>query len=767
MKKTYLLSLALFLGHISFSSTSPPVNANTSGITPPKQNALPFPGASLNFDGINDLVGTGSGIANVLSTKNQITVEAWVYPTAELGNGAIVGNLSYPSSNGEVQFSLRRDDDKQYVFFVDDNVTLEGVYSGPGTLVPNTWQHVAGVWDGAVLSIYIDGVLKKTLGGVTGPHLFTSTNGIAIGGNGEGQFFEGNIDEVRIWSRALCPSEILADKNCEVPTIGTGLLGNYHFNQGVGDDTNTGIVTLNDASGNNNNGTLYQFALTGTTSNWSLKAGVVSGTSCTPYNGISSVSISSQTNVSCFGKTDGAATVAAIGISPSYSWAPSGGTAATATNLAAGTYTCTVTSACGGSLLQVVTIGGPSAIVYSQTLSLCAGDSVKVGTKFYKTTGTYTDILTAKNGCDSTVTTNLTVKPLIVTSQTFNLCAGESVTVGTNVYNVTGVYTDKLKAKDNCDSTVTTNLTVKPAIATSQTFLLCAGESVTVGTNVYNVTGVYTDKLKAKDNCDSTVTTHLTIKAAIATSQTFLLCAGESVTVGTNVYNTTGVYTDKLKAKDNCDSTVTTNLTVKPAIATSQSFTICTGQSITVGTNVYTTTGVYTDKLKAKDNCDSTVTTNLTVLAGLDVSITTNGNVITANGGGALYQWLDCTLNTPIAGQTNQSFTATANGSYAVIVTIGNCSDTSICQPIIITGIDNAAKNIPVEIYPNPSTGIVNMELSSSQQVVIFNGIGQVIYTAILNTGKHVIDLQKEPAGLYTVQLLGNNTTQRFKLMKE
>ncbi|MBK6833357.1 MAG: choice-of-anchor J domain-containing protein [Bacteroidetes bacterium] len=117
----------------------------------------------------------------------------------------------------------------------------------------------------------------------------------------------------------------------------------------------------------------------------------------------------------------------------------------------------------------------------SQTLSLCAGQSVTVGTNTYTSTGTYTDVLTALNGCDSTVTTNLTVASAIVGSQTLSLCAGQSVTVGTNTYTSTGTYTDVLTALNGCDSTVTTNLTVASAIVGSQTLSLCAGQSVTVG----------------------------------------------------------------------------------------------------------------------------------------------------------------------------------------------------------------------------------------------------------------------------------------------
>ncbi|WP_424108311.1 SprB repeat-containing protein, partial [Pseudomonas viridiflava] len=87
---------------------------------------------------------------------------------------------------------------------------------------------------------------------------------------------------------------------------------------------------------------------------------------------------SGQTNVACFGGTNGSATVSATGgTGPyTYSWSPSGGTAATATGLAAGTYTVTVTDANGCTATRAFTITAPPAIVATagiQTNVLCNG----------------------------------------------------------------------------------------------------------------------------------------------------------------------------------------------------------------------------------------------------------------------------------------------------------------------------------------------------------------------------------------------------------
>jgi len=148
---------------------------------------------------------------------------------------------------------------------------------------------------------------------------------------------------------------------------------------------------------------------------------------------------------------------------------------------------------------------------------------------------------------------------------------------------------------------VSTDLTVLAAITGSQTLTLCAGQSITVGGTTHTTTGTYNDVLTAANGCDSTVTTNLTVLSAVSGSQTITLCAGHSVTVGTSTYTTSGTYTDILTAFNGCDSTVTTNLIVLAAITSNQTFTLCFGQSLTVGTTTHSTSGTFTDILTSSN----------------------------------------------------------------------------------------------------------------------------------------------------------------------
>jgi len=101
---------------------------------------------------------------------------------------------------------------------------------------------------------------------------------------------------------------------------------------------------------------------------------------------------------------------------------------------------------------------------YTQSASICAGDIFTVGTTQYDQSGVYTTYLQSVEGCDSLVITDLTVLAPIETQQSVEICSGESLQVGITIYTASGTYSDILQSVDGCDSTVTTVLTVNEPI---------------------------------------------------------------------------------------------------------------------------------------------------------------------------------------------------------------------------------------------------------------------------------------------------------------
>jgi len=252
-------------------------------------------------------------------------------------------------------------------------------------------------------------------------------------------------------------------------------------------------------------------------------------------------------------------------------------------------------------------------------------------------------------------------------------------------------------------------------------------------------------------------------------------CDGFSTTVGGNTYTSTGIYTAVLVAANGCDSIVTTNLTVAPAIIFSQTLLECDGFSITVGSNTYTTTGIYTDVLvgASTNGCDSTVATTLLVAAATNVATTTSGLEITATATGATYQWIDCNNgNAYITGETGQTYTATTAGSYAVEVTaiIGNCTDTSLCETVTPVGVGENAIATAINIFPNPTKGIFTVALATitkNNTITVNDMLGRVVVNQKLSAMSTVIDLTGNNKGVYFVNIQTDNGVIVRKIILE
>ncbi len=245
--------------------------------------------------------------------------------------------------------------------------------------------------------------------------------------------------------------------------------------------------------------------------------------------------------------------------------------------------------------------------------SVCYGQSYSVNGNAYNQTGIYYDTLSATNSCDSVVILNLTVFPIIRDSILRSVCYGQSYSVNGNVYNQTGIYYDTLSATNSCDSVVILNLTVEPIKRDSILRSVCFGQSFAVNGHVYNQTGIYHDTLSTANSCDSIVILNLTIEPIVRDSILRSVCFGQSYTVNGHVYNQTGIYHDTLSATNSCDSIVILNLTVEPIKRDSILRSVCFGQSYTVNGHVYNQTGIYHDTLSAANSCDSIVILNLTI----------------------------------------------------------------------------------------------------------------------------------------------------------
>ncbi|NOQ75830.1 MAG: T9SS type A sorting domain-containing protein [Crocinitomix sp.] len=185
---------------------------------------------------------------------------------------------------------------------------------------------------------------------------------------------------------------------------------------------------------------------------------------------------------------------------------------------------------------------------------------------------------------------------------------------------------------------------------------------------------------------------------------------------------------------------------------------------------VYTSGGLYEDTLTNILGCDSILTIDLTIFT-IDNSVSESEFMLTANQAGAVYQWVDC-LNDyePIDGATGQNYEVLETGSYAVIVSVGECVDTSECFNSLHFSIAES-QQFSFTVYPNPTKN--NVTIAFDQPVVelkvrVYSVSGQLIFEKQLLNQTQVNLPLVVAKGLYLLELeQGNGKIDRVKIVKE
>jgi hypothetical protein len=242
-------------------------------------------------------------------------------------------------------------------------------------------------------------------------------------------------------------------------------------------------------------------------------------------------------------------------------------------------------------------------------------------------------------------------------------------------------------------------------------------------------------------------------------------------TLNGQTYSTSGVYTQTLLNAAGCDSTITLNLTIRQATSSSLTQSAC--GAFTLNGQNYTASGVYTQIRTNAAGCDSTITLNLTINT-VDTVVIVNNATLSANATGASYQWVDCNNNTPIAGETGQSFTPTLSGNYAVEITENGCSALSNCYNVVVVGIESLEEKEQIQLFPNPATDEALLELElgviGDVEIALYNNLGQLLNrTAYQNIKKlqHRFDLSMLPSASYWVMLKTANGQKAMALLKK
>ena len=214
-------------------------NGNTGTITAATWTTGGRYGKALSFNGANSWIVINDAPSLRLTTA--MTLEAWV-----------------KASTGSTDWSdiIYKGNDNYYLMASTPNggaPALGGIFGGStygevfgsGALPLNTWTHLAGTYDGTMERLYINGVevASRSQSG----SLITTSNPLQIGGDSfYGQYFNGLIDEVRVYNRALSSSEIQADMTTPLTSSAANTAPTVSTipSQTINEDNSTGPITI-------------------------------------------------------------------------------------------------------------------------------------------------------------------------------------------------------------------------------------------------------------------------------------------------------------------------------------------------------------------------------------------------------------------------------------------------------------------------------------------------------------------------------------------
>ena len=221
-----------------------------------------------------------------------------------------------------------------------------------------------------------------------------------------------------------------------------------------------------------------------------------------------------------------------------------------------------------------------------------------------------------------------------------------------------------------------------------------------------------------------------------------------------------------------CDSVVTLDLTINNSTTGTDVQTTCDNYTWIDGNTYTASNNTATWTLSNAAGCDSVVTLDLTINNVSDITTNVNGITISANNSNATYAWLDCDNNyAVINGETNASYTPTANGNYAVELTENGCVDTSACAAITTVGIIENTFNEEFTIYPNPTEGLFSIEFKSTHEIItlkIVDASGKLIDIEDYNQIDFIEYELNEPNGIYLIEVSdGRDQRSLIRLIKQ
>jgi hypothetical protein len=760
--------------------------------------ALNFNSSASNYINIPD--------NNTLDLQNEFTIETWINPSDQSNNTIIdKGDYKYlftHNPGGESRLGFYRGN------WIYNTMTIPS----------NTWTHVALTYSVSSneIKFYQNGVqVGPTL---TGAVTVANDNGpINIGRQNPTSCacntFNGSMDEMRLWNKVRTSAEILAYYNKEITTTNAGLVGNFHFNQGIAAGDNTSITNVVDASGNNNSGTLTGFTKTGSNSNFVNPGGVktyemqLSNLDCNDndaklnpaaiwyrdFDGdtlgdplVDSIScdmplgyVSNDFDANDSTADDGFAELMVMG---NYRVIENRDTISSILDNTFFANICQNESTITNSFtiknngtdtldLRVLNIIGDNADLFSiiDTLGRIINpkDSINVNVRFTPSAAGKKRALlyiASNDASDPNYFFKLeaNVRGIDSTFIYDTICAGTTYAFNGDDYDASGIYLAQKTNKAGCDSTVILNLHV-------------------IGSDVKsNISGIVSDDNNALT--DGQVVLYQMISSTPTPIDTALISNGNYVFNDLEI----GDYKLKYSCGTQCgivptyyDATFQYQKSKTAKVLGCPNF---DNENIDIKAKALKTTTTGSGTINGNISSGAIIPANARISAtyeGISVFLVDDlGDVVgyteTDENGDFTFVDVpngDYKIIADLVGyksDTSQVFTIgtlNSNLNAALCIdepskTIGVCDDATYVKPKVLD-------NLNVSIYPNPTSGVFTINTSvGNAKIIVLNGLGEELLIENSNGNTKTIDLSGYPNGVYILQIISENGIKETSIIK-
>lgn len=424
-------------------------------------------------------------------------------------------------------------------------------------------------------------------------------------------------------------------------------------------------------------------------------------------------------------------------------------------------------SICTGNSFVIVPTGANSFSISGNTFTV--SPSV---TTTYSLQGSSTE------GClSNSVISTVSVNALpLISVNSGSICSGNNFTIipsGADTYSITGnnftvspaantSYSITGTSAEGCESTnvaiSSVNVFITPTV-TINSASVCAGSSVVIvpgGADTYTISGntftvspltttSYT--LYGTNNtggCQSSAVSTITAIAPpviFANATHTSICAGDSTTLygsGANTYTWT--------------NGIVNSATIAPA-----------------SSNIYFVAGTNTlNGCKSISSASVSITVNAlptVIVSGNSAFICTGESATLTAGGATTYSWSTGSSQTSIIISPATSLTYTVTGKD-----LNNCFATAVITQSVsdCTGIEiNKSSNYGIQIFPNPSTGVITalFDFEGQKDILVLNELGQLLETRRIENSSEIFDLAVYNKGIYFVKIKSGTVSRNFKIV--